>query len=143
MYATLQDMLDRFGDRELVDLTDRAVPATGVIGLVVLERAIASAAAEIDAALSGRYRVPVDPPVPSLVVDISCDLARWHLYTVHMTDVVAERARSARAQLAALAAGRQLLPLPAALPEAGSPGGDTAEIIAPSPIFGADAMRGF
>lgn len=143
MYATLQDMLDRFGADEVTVLTDRATPATGEVDEAVLDRALRTAAAEIDAALAARYRTPVEPPVPALLTDIACDLARFALYTTHVTDAVAERAKAARAQLRMLSDGRMLLPLPAA-PTPGTQAVDGADLaVTPVPMFGTAQMRGF
>ncbi len=76
-YCTKQDMIDRFGQSELVDLTDRA--DLGVIDDTVLTRAIDDASAEIDSYLSGRYELPLDN-VPSVLVRFACNMARYHLY---------------------------------------------------------------
>ncbi|MBL4757578.1 MAG: DUF1320 family protein, partial [Rhizobiales bacterium] len=40
-YATQAQLLDRYGTRMLISLTDRAKPATGVIDTSVVDRALA------------------------------------------------------------------------------------------------------
>ena len=53
MYAGVQDMVARFGDLEVLQLSDRQ--QQGVIDTAVVETALADATAEIDAYL-GRFK---------------------------------------------------------------------------------------
>lgn len=107
-YATRAALIDRFGIRELIDRTDLAEPYTGEIVDAVLDRAIAAADAEIDAALRARYAVPL-APVPELVASIACDLARWHLWPTNPPEWVEDRAKAARASLDRIACGTLVL----------------------------------
>lgn len=78
-YALKQDLIDRFGSEEIVQLTDRAnIPPTTVDDIVV-GRALADADAMIDAYLGKVYSLPltVTPPV---LVKIAADLARSYLH---------------------------------------------------------------
>jgi phage gp36-like protein len=79
-YATQQDMEDRFGERELVDLTDRDLPLTGAIVAGVVTKAIADAEAEIQAYISARYPLPLPTSAPPILVRLTCDIARYYLY---------------------------------------------------------------
>lgn len=142
-YATHQDMTDRFGTDELVALTDRANPPTDAIDATVLDRAIASAAAEIDAALAARYAVPVAAPVPTLLVDICCDLARWRLYDEAPSETVVNRADAARTQLRGLSRGDLVLPLPTPSSTGTQAGAADARIVAGVRRFTDPSMRGF
>lgn len=101
-YATLADLITRFGEREIVQLTD--TEQTGAPDGVTVGRALGDATAEIDAALVGRYKLPM-VPVPELLRRIACDLAREALYTDTVPDVVKNRAATARRLLASVAAG--------------------------------------
>lgn len=76
-YATLADMTARFGEEQLIQLSDRA--GTGVMDESVIEQALADASAVVDGYLAGRYPVPLDP-VPAILVGYVCDLARYNLY---------------------------------------------------------------
>lgn len=76
-YATLADLVARFGEEQLVQLTDRL--AAGVIDEAVLDQAIADASALIDGYLAGRYPVPLSP-APAILVGYACDLARYNLF---------------------------------------------------------------
>lgn len=113
-YATRQDLVARFGAQEVADLLDtprdahdpRAdAPAADTPADSRLAAALGDAAAEIDAALAPRYALPLpDGPWPRLA-GLACDLARRRLYDDRPSEIVTERARSARAALKRLAAG--------------------------------------
>lgn len=78
-YCTKQDLFDRFGDKEIIRLTDRS--HQGVLDETVLDGAIADAGAEIDGYLAGRYRLPL-ASVPVLLQRIACTMVRFYLHTV-------------------------------------------------------------
>lgn len=78
-YATLQSLRDRFGEAELVRLTDRATPPTGAVAVDVVEQALRDASAEIDGYLAGRYRLPLET-VPAQLEGFCCDIARFRLF---------------------------------------------------------------
>jgi phage gp36-like protein len=75
-YATQDDMVAAFGEREVVALTDRDL--LGVIDTSVLMAAIELAGDEIDAYLNGRYALPLVNP-PRLLTRLACDIARYRL----------------------------------------------------------------
>lgn len=110
-YAVLQNLIDRFGQTELDQVADTT--NTGVLDLVRVDRALGDAAAEIDAALIGRYSLPL-VTVPDLLERIACDLARESLYEDRPTETVKDRAERARAQLMAIASGKLGLDVPKA-----------------------------
>lgn len=103
-YATLAELLSRFAD--IAQVAD--VDGTGEVDAEKVARALGDADAEIDAALVGRYALPM-VPVPDLLTRIACDLARESLYDDAPTKVVTDRAEKSRALLAAIAAGRMRL----------------------------------
>ena len=76
-YATLQDMIDRFGERELGQIAQGV--ALEVIDADRVERALADASAEIDGYVGTRYPLPL-APVPALLTRAACDVARYRLY---------------------------------------------------------------
>lgn len=88
VYATAQDMIDRFEERELVQLTDRH--DTGAIDSVVLEGALGDADAKIDSYLVGRYALPL-AAVPKPLKLFACDIARYLLHDNHATEQVTKR----------------------------------------------------
>ena len=79
MYASKQDMMTRFGEREMIQLTDRAVPPTGEIDDAVLALALADAGALIDSYVSRRYDLPL-ATTPVVVRGLCMTIAR---YTLH------------------------------------------------------------
>lgn len=137
-YATQQNMIDRFAEEELVQLTDRQ--DTGVIDVAVLNLALADADAEIEGYLVGRYQLPL-ASVPPILAHIACDLARYHLYDDHATDHVRQRYEDARNLLQNIAKGNVQLGLPAsagAAPVAGSP-----QASAPIRVFTNETLKDF
>lgn len=113
-YATLADLIDRFTEAELAQVAD--TDGTGEIDQALVARALGDADAEIDAALVGRYTLPI-APVPELLTRIACDLARESLYADQPTKVVEERAKRARELLTQIARGVMRLDAAAAAGE--------------------------
>ena len=91
-YATPQDLIDRFGEQEILDLADR--DRDGVIDPGVVEDAISDAAGEIDGYLAGRYAVPLTI-VPRVIQRIAIDMARYNLYDNQPTPIVEQRYQNA------------------------------------------------
>lgn len=90
-YATLTDMVSRFGEEQMVQLTDRS--GSGVIDATVMDRAIGDACAVVDGYLAGRYPVPL-VPAPAILVGYACDLARYNLFPdANLDDVNTVRIR--------------------------------------------------
>ncbi len=102
-YATQDDMIERFGLQEMIQLTDR--DRAGTIDVAVLDRALRDADAKIDGFVTGRYSVPLTP-VPRLIVGVACDIARYALYDDIATDGVKKRHDDAVKLLESIAAGR-------------------------------------
>lgn len=75
-YAAQVDMVGRFGNDEVIAITDRAL--TGAIDPSILGNALDMASAEMDSYLSGRYQLPLTT-VPRFLVGLCCDIARHHL----------------------------------------------------------------
>lgn len=87
-YVTQQQLIDRFGSEELIQLTDRA--NAGAIDTAVLNQAIADAGAEIDGYLAGRYQLPL-ATAPSILALYCGDIARYRLYDDAARDEVRKR----------------------------------------------------
>lgn len=75
-YATAQDLIDRFGTAELVQLTN---PNGSTVTTAAVDRAIADAGAEIDAYLRPRYALPLAGTSPLLRRHVA-NLARFFLH---------------------------------------------------------------
>lgn len=80
MYATVDTMLKKFGERELIQLTDTEAPYEDVINYEKLNAALAEANSEIDGYLASRYQLPL-PAVPPFLEAIACNMARYHACT--------------------------------------------------------------
>lgn len=76
MYATREDMIGRFGEMEVRQITD--LNGTGDIDDSVLEFALRSASDEIDGYIAGRYTLPLASR-PPILMGIACDIARYRL----------------------------------------------------------------
>lgn len=102
-YCTQADLVSRFGEEELIQLTDR--DRTGAINTTVLQSAIADASAEVDGYLGGRYVLPL-PHVPPVLSRICADLVRYYLYDDVPRDQVRQRYEDAVAFLKSIAKGQ-------------------------------------
>ncbi|WP_423197447.1 DUF1320 domain-containing protein [Cupriavidus sp. H19C3] len=75
-YATRDDMAARFGEDELIQLSDR--DDQGEINVGVLADALEDASAEMDSYLAGRYAVPL-AQAPRFLAGLCMDIARYRL----------------------------------------------------------------
>jgi phage gp36-like protein len=82
MFASKTDMINRFGSKEVIALTDRDY--TGAINDAVLTQGLAAADAELTGYLAGRYNLPF-PSVPAVLVGYACDIARYRLTGTEVT----------------------------------------------------------
>lgn len=76
-YATQADMVDRFGEEDLIRLTDRADPPLNVIYAPTLNARLADAQAVIESYVATKYTLPL-AATPLLLRQLECDLA-WYL----------------------------------------------------------------
>lgn len=126
-YAVKQDMIDRFGETELVQLTNKDNNAATSIDDPALDQALADANAEIDGYLAGRYTLPL-VHVPLTLKRNACDIARYHLYDDRVTDQVQKRYDDALAFMRAVGKGSiGLGPDAAQQPAAAAGGPKTSE----------------
>lgn len=100
-YATPQDMLARFGERELIQLSD---PLASVPDDVKITQALEDASAEIDAYLQGRYALPL-ANVPTVLPRLACDIARYRLWEDKSSEEVRDRYKDAVRMLEMIAKG--------------------------------------
>jgi phage gp36-like protein len=110
MYATPADLIARYGEPELIDLTDRGPVATGAVVPAVAEAAIHDACGEVDAYLGVRYSVPVTAPLPVQLVAVTCDIARYRLHDDRPTEDVRKRYEDAVRWLRDVSRGGAVLP---------------------------------
>jgi len=103
MYCTQQDLIDRFGNDELIEISDHE--NTGSINVVVVQNAITDAGSEIDGYLAGRYSLPLTD-APPVLNKICCDMARYNLYDEGATEAIEKRYDNAVEFLKMAAAGK-------------------------------------
>lgn len=142
-YATLADMVTRFGQTELAQLTDTVNMPPSSIDTTRVQIAINDAQMEIDSAVGRIYRLPLSgcirPPVlpgteptavaPPQLTRLACDIARFFLYDdLAPENEVVRRYKQAKATLEDIANGDLQL----ACPWGGSPG----------ELIGTDAQSG-
>lgn len=104
-YASRADMEARFGEREVIALTDRQ--GAGAVNEAVLTEALEAADDEINGYLRGRYGLPL-PTVPRLLSRVACDIARYRLCGTEVTETEPARNRykDAVKLLESIAAGK-------------------------------------
>lgn len=83
-YASKADMLVRYGDTELRQLSDISSPRAGVVVDAVVERALADATAWLDGFLMGRYALPITDASALARLNLDCaSEARYLMMTVN------------------------------------------------------------
>lgn len=140
MYAAKQDMIDRFGELEMIQLTDRSVPPAA-IDEAVLGRALDDAGALIGGYLAKLYSLP-PAAVPERLVRVEADIARYYLTgeAASKDGPVRLAYDDALSWLRDVSRGLVVLEidgLPAAQPEGG-----TVRVSGPARVMSRDSLRG-
>lgn len=93
-YATRDAMTARFGEDELIELTDR--DQVGEVNAELVATALEDASAEIDSYLAGRYSVPL-AQAPRFLAGLCQDIARYRLCGsgTRSTDEINDRYKNA------------------------------------------------
>jgi phage gp36-like protein len=108
-YATVADLIARFSELEIAQLTD-SESRTDVISSVA-QAALDEASAEIDSYLSGVYALPIVGAIPARLSAVCLDIARFRLYGNQPLEVVRQRYLDAVAWLKLVAQGTARLSL--------------------------------
>lgn len=77
-YATIESMIEVFGDEDLTKITDTQPPYTGEINVAKLQRAIDAANSEVDSHLSAKLNVPTVIN-SAFVQTLAHDIARYRV----------------------------------------------------------------
>jgi phage gp36-like protein len=77
-YCTLQDLIDRFGEQRLVQLTDKINKPATTIDAVTVAKHIGDAVSMINSYVAKRYAVPLTF-VPEALTKVAVDLAWYYL----------------------------------------------------------------
>mgnify|MGYP000405585424 FL=1 len=110
MYATVDAMRRKFGDSELIQLTDNEAPYLNAINMDKLNGAMQEANSEIDAYVGSRYALPLHI-VPPFLVEIGCNLARYYAVTGDLSenDPIKNRYESSIKTLTKISKGELIL----------------------------------
>lgn len=136
-YCTQQDLIDRFGQAELLEIADR--DSDTVIDAAVVTGAIADAGDEIDGFVGRRYDLPL-ASTPSLLKVLACDIARYRLYKDQPTERVKDAYKEAIARLKQIGDGQVLLDIAGAEP---SPIADTPLVQSQDRVFSRETLKGW
>lgn len=139
-YATLQTLIDRYGEDMLLGITDRATPPAGVIDTVVVERALANADATINGRLGTRYVVPLAETPPE-IRDIAEAIAIYRLHVYKPDEKISDDYDDAVATLKAMADGAVVLSAATIAPV--ETGGTGARLTDRERPLTAENMRGY
>jgi phage gp36-like protein len=141
-YATLADLIARFGEQELVQLTNRDNPGDGLVVTEVADEALADAESEVNSYLASRYALPL-VEVPRVLVRVTCDVARYGLYgSVSADDTVKERYQDAIKFLRDVSTGKATLGI--AAPQEAAPVQSGGPEVAPGRRgFSAEHLEGY
>ena len=142
MYATYDDMLIRFGETKLTQLTDRVTPPTRQPDRAVIEAALGDATQLIDGYAAARYVTPLSP-VPAPVRRWCADIAFYYL---HASGIVPEDVRkmfeTALAGLKDMSKGVIIFQAEG-LPSAEASASGSIQTVAPERIFTPESLGGF
>jgi len=142
-YATPQDIINRYPNRDLVQLTNED-PTVTTINSTVLQQALDDASAEIDGYLAERFALPLTD-VPAVLDRMACDIAVYRLQAlrpIHDLADARQRYDDAIAVLTRVAKGEIGLGLGVDGHEAAL-GQDTEQAGGPRRVFSRKRMRGF
>lgn len=143
-YCTKQDLIDRFGERELIQLTDRTNTPASTADDSVIERAISDASTLADGYIGKVYALPL-ADIPTTLTKAVADIARFYLHArgVEKDNPVQRAHDQALSWLKDISKGLVQLvetqtgntPLPA--------GNGQVQIIAPNRILSHESLKGY
>ena len=124
MYAQVSDLIDAFGEAEVISLTDRDFK--GEMDKELATKALVGATSFINSYL-GRYTLPLTE-VPVVLKDYCCDIARYRLCgsTTQTTEEIIERYKIARQFLVDVSKGSATLGV---LPDGSQPTSNETTVI--------------
>ena len=125
VYATVDDLIDRFGEAEMIGLTD---PDNTAVQSARAQRKLEDAHALVNSYVGMAYRLPlagcakpapqpgnpqaVETVAPPLLTRLVCDIARYYLYDDKCTDEVLKRYEQAKQELLHISQGKATLACP-------------------------------
>jgi len=139
-YATITAMQQRYGERDLIYLSERDDGPADVINTAVIEQAINDASDVINGYLAGRYELPL-VTVPNLLEQFCCDITRYKLGTNDVPEHVETRYKDAIKFLMSVAKGELSIGVDALGQDAKVQ--DTATIQSAGSVFAREKTKGF
>ena len=142
-YATAQDVINRYPNRDLVQLTNEDPTAT-TVNVAPITQALSDASAEIDGYIEGRFTLPLTDP-PAVLTRLATDIAMYRMQTLrplHDLEDARKRYEDAVAMLAKVAAGELTLGL-AADGQEPPIAGAVETVQGPDRVFNRDKLKGF
>ncbi len=162
VYATVDDLIDRFGEAEMIGLTD---PDNTAVQSARAQRKLDDAHALANGYVGMAYRLPlagcakpapqpgnpqaVETVAPPLLARLVCDIARYYLYDDKSTEEVLKRYEQAKQELLHISQGKATLACPwggvAGEPLSADPqaGGGEVGYSFPQRQMTDDTLRGF
>jgi phage gp36-like protein len=150
-YAVAADMIARYPNRDLVQLTNED-PAQTTVNVAVLEQALSDASAEIDAYLDSRFALPLSDP-PAVLNRLACDIAMYRLQSLRPLHDLADarqRYEDATQLLLRVAAGEVTLGLSSDNQEPGQAqdavvleAADNADTLAHARVFSRRSLKSY
>lgn len=143
-YATSADMVERFDEAQLMLVASVVVEDVDTLDTDKIARAIAGADAIIDLHVRGRYAVPLSP-VPAEILGISCDIARFKLYSdsTKATEAAIEAHKAAMAMLVAIRDGKMPLDAAAASATDAAASANDVEFASEDRFFTRDSLKSY
>lgn len=150
-YATPNDIMSRYPNRDLVQLSNED-PTQTTVDTDVLQQALNDASAEIDGYIEGRFSLPVSDP-PAVLNRLASDIAMYRLQSLRplhdladarqrYEDAVALLVRVARGQVTLGLAADGTEPAPAPGSVVTNAGGDANGEL-PQRIFDRGSLKGY
>ncbi len=106
----------RYGERLLLQLTDRATPPAGAVDSAIVDAALGDTDAVIDGYLAGRYALPLSE-TPPLLADLAQAIAIYKLHSFLPDPKIDQDYKDAIAALDKIARGVVRLPLAGVEPQ--------------------------
>lgn len=143
-YATAQDVINRYPNRDLVQLTNEDPTAT-TVNETPITQALDDASAEIDGYIEGRFTLPLLDP-PAVLNRLTTDIAMYRLQSLRPLHDLADarqRYEDAIAMLSKVAAGELTLGLSADGLEPPVAEAAVETVQAPERVFNRGNLKGY
>ncbi|WP_306148909.1 MULTISPECIES: gp436 family protein [unclassified Roseibium] len=141
-YATQQDLIERFGEEELIQLTDRTNLPASTIDANVVAAALSDAENLANSYLAKRFQLPLEP-VPEVLTRTISEITRYFLHgrRTDKDDPVTRDYLKALAWLKDAAKGLVELDVAGTTPD--QSGNGQVQFEAPDRVFSRGALAGF